>query len=51
MVDLPPVLVEAVREQRAELFLGSGASYDAVHPKGDKVPLGSTLRDLICDRF
>jgi hypothetical protein len=51
MFDLPPALVEAVREQRAVLFLGSGASYDAVHPKGDRIPLGDTLRDLICDRF
>lgn len=48
---LPPVLIDAIKDQRAILFLGSGASRDAQHPRGDAIPLGDKLRDLICDKF
>jgi hypothetical protein len=51
MVDIPPVLVDAVKEQRTVLFLGAGASRNARHPNGDQIPQGDRLRDLICDRF
>jgi hypothetical protein len=51
MLDLPSVLIDAVRDQRAILFFGSGSNYGATHPKGDKIPLGNALRDLICDKF
>ena len=33
------------------LFLGAGASRDARHPEGKKIPQSYKLRDLICDRF
>jgi tetratricopeptide (TPR) repeat protein len=51
LVDLPPVLVDSVKEQRAILFLGAGASWGAMHPKGHKIPQGDALRDLISDKF
>src|SRR4051794_4930155 len=51
MADLPPALVDAVKDQRAVLFLGAGASRDAVHPSGVHIPQGDRLRDLICDKF
>lgn len=50
-MQIPPVLVEAVRDQRAVLFFGSGANFGASHPKNQKIPLGNALRDLICDKF
>lgn len=40
-----------MKEQRAILFLGAGASRDANHPKGEKIPQGDRLRDLIADKF
>lgn len=49
--DIPASLVTAIREERAILFLGAGASFGATHPKADKVPLGNALRDMICDKF
>jgi tetratricopeptide (TPR) repeat protein len=48
---LPPALISAVQEQRAILFLGAGASHGAAHPKGERVPLGDKLRDMVCDKF
>lgn len=51
MSKLPPVLVDAVREQRAALFFGSGANHGAKHPHSAKIPLGNGLRDLIADKF
>jgi cold shock CspA family protein len=50
-VALPPTLIAAVQEQRAILFLGSGASRDAVHPKGAQIPVGEKLRDILCDKY
>ena len=51
MIDIAPALVDAIKEQRAVLFLGAGASNHAKHPKGDQIPEGGRLRDLICDKF
>jgi hypothetical protein len=51
MDEIVPTLVDAIREQRAVLFLGAGASWHAKHPKGDQIPQGDRLRDLICDKF
>ena len=51
MGEIAPSLIYAIREQRAVLFLGAGASFDAKHPKGERMPLGDRLRDLICDKF
>jgi hypothetical protein len=51
MADIPSALIDAVKEQRAVLFLGAGASVGAKHPKSHLIPLGDRLRDLICDKF
>jgi tetratricopeptide (TPR) repeat protein len=51
MVDIAPALTDAIKEQRAVLFLGAGASQQARHPKGEQIPQGERLRDLICDKF
>lgn len=51
MLMLPPTLIDAVREQRAVLFLGTGASIGARHPKSARLPLGDNLRDQISDHF
>lgn len=50
-LNLPPNLISAVTEQRAVLFLGAGASRQAKHPQGTKIPQGEQLRDLISDKF
>ena len=51
MENIPPALIDAIREQRAVLFLGAGASQGARHPKKEEIPQGDRLRNLICDRF
>ncbi len=48
---LPNSLIDAVKDQRAVLFLGAGASKGAKHPKNESLPLGDRLRDLISDKF
>lgn len=50
-LNLPSNLISAVTEQRAVLFLGAGASRQAKHPQGAKIPQGEQLRDLISDKF
>jgi hypothetical protein len=40
MADFPPSLIDAVKDQRAILFLGAGASHGALHPENESVPLG-----------
>ena len=51
MTDIPPVLIDAIKEQRAVLFLGAGASKYAEHPGGEEIPQGDKLRNMICDKF
>ncbi len=51
MIDIPPILKDVVKEQRAVLFLGAGASRNAKHPNGDQIPQGDSLRKLICQKF
>lgn len=51
MTDLPPSLLDAVKDQRAVLFLGSGASRGADHPQRKSIPTGDGLRDMICDKY
>jgi len=50
-VDLPSPLTASIKEQRAILFLGAGASLGAVHPAGLAIPDAAQLRDLISDSF
>ena len=49
--NIPSSLIEAIKEQRTILFLGAGASQDAIHSTGQQIPQGDELRDLICDKF
>ena len=51
MTDIPPALINSIKEQRAVLFLGAGASQNAKCPTGDTIPQGDHLRNLICDKF
>ena len=51
MIHIPPVLIDAIKEERAVLFLGAGASKQGEHPEGKQIPHGDKLRDLICDKF
>jgi hypothetical protein len=50
-VQLPHTLVAAVKEGKAVLFLGAGASFGATHPSGRPIPDAASLRDAICDQF
>ena len=50
-LELPNALVDAVREERAVLFLGAGASRDALHPKNLPMPDAVGLRDFLSDSF
>lgn len=50
-VELPQNLVDAVREQRAVLFLGSGASLGSVNASSASMPSVSSLTKTISDTF
>ncbi len=50
-VEIPEALISAIAEQRAVLFLGAGASKDAIHSRGANIQTGAELRDVLCDRF
>jgi len=50
-VALPDPLLAAIREQRAVLFFGAGASRDAVGPAGKKCPTSEELRASLAKRF
>lgn len=48
---IPPALVDAVREQRSVLFFGAGASYGAVSPQNDTIPMAVDLAKEIDREF
>ena len=48
---LPKPLLDAVREGRAFLFLGSGASAGAIHPKSANSLSGSDLAERLAEKF
>jgi len=50
-LDIPPVLLNAALRGDVILFLGAGASVGASHQKGNNMPKGEQLRDLLCDKF
>jgi len=50
-VELPKALIDQVREGRVVLFLGSGASIGARHPRNQVPPLGGQLQKLIAEKF
>ena len=51
MTKLPSALVAAIKSQSAVLFLGAGASIDATHPGGIKIPGTSILKNHLSDEF
>lgn len=50
-MDIPPLLVDKLQSGQTVLFLGSGASFGAIHPKKISPPLGNQLSDLIARKF
>ena len=48
---LSKAVVDIIREGRAFLFLGAGASRDSLHPKSIEPPNGQQLAELIADKF
>lgn len=50
-MDLPENFVRQVRQGRAVLFLGAGATRGARTPEGREPPLGNELRDRIAKQF
>lgn len=51
MVEIPKNLLDSIKSKNSILFLGAGASKGALHPKGNLIPDGTKLRDLISDQF
>lgn len=51
MPDIPHHLLEQIRIGNVALFLGAGASFDSKNSKGDQIPNGQKLADLISERF
>lgn len=49
--ELPQALLSALREGRAVLFLGAGASSGARAADGDKIPTAQELADLLAGEF
>ncbi len=50
-IELPHILVDAVKEQRAVLVLGAGASMGCRNSKGEHPPSGNQLRDQLAAKF
>ncbi len=50
-IEIPFLLQEAVRNGRAILFLGAGASKECRNAAGNSPPNGEQLRDLLAQKF
>ncbi len=50
-IQLPPSLVEAVKNTRVIPFLGAGASKEATDSGGNRPPDGNQLRDILATHF
>lgn len=50
-IELPHILVDAVKEQRAVLVLGAGASMACRNTRGEHPPSGYQLRDHLATKF
>lgn len=48
---VPSELIAAVREGRAVLLLGAGASFGSSDTKGNKIPLGNTVAKELAENF
>ena len=51
MPDIPKILLDEVRSGNVVLFLGAGASFDAVHSQGATIPMGKALGKMIAEKF
>ncbi len=51
MSEIPLHLLEQIRIGNVALFLGAGASYDAKNAKGDQIPNGQMLSNMIAEKF
>ena len=50
-IELPHILVEAVKGQRAVVVFGAGASMECKDPTGKTTPSGNQLRDHLAKKF
>src|SRR5712691_12977525 len=50
-IAIPDILGEAIKNRRAILFLGAGASKEAKDGAGKTPPDADQLRDILADRF
>lgn len=50
-IELPHILLDAVKEQRVVLFLGAGASMGCRNSKSEHPPSGNQLRDHLAAKF
>jgi len=50
-MDIPHNLLNQLEEGNVVLFLGAGASYDAIHPKGEKIPDSKKLGEALANKF
>jgi len=50
-MEIPKPLIEQIKEGNVVLFLGSGASSGAKHPKNISPPLGNQLSNLLVEKF
>lgn len=50
-LQLPHILVEAVKEKRAVLILGAGASKECRNSAGDTPPDGNQMRDQLASKY
>ncbi|MDD5766276.1 MAG: SIR2 family protein [Candidatus Marinimicrobia bacterium] len=51
MTEIPPYLFQQIREGQVILFLGAGASHDAINKKGNRMPDGKKLGEILSDKF
>jgi hypothetical protein len=50
-MELPDILVSQVREGKAVVFLGAGASKESMDNRGIRPPDGNQLGNLIAEKF
>jgi hypothetical protein len=50
-MQIPTILLDQIRSAQVVLFLGAGASRDALHKEHKQPPIGQQLDDLLADKF
>ena len=50
-MEIPHILLDQIRSAQIVLFLGAGASRDALHKENKQPPIGQQLGDLLADKF